>query len=581
MSPDARSDMEGSRAWVAPLLAAGFGLLWYLAVGGGPTLNPTHLDWLGGDFAQHALGWMHFRDAPWGFPLGKTPSLLRPLPMTVALSDSNPWVSLALKPFARWLPRDFQFIGPWLALCFMLQGWLGARLTGLFTPSFLQRFLGGALFVLAPVLLYRTGHDTLCAQWLLTGMLWLNLRPRAGREEAWTSLAWALLLNALASGIHPYLEVMVFALTLSLLATVTWKERHLSRRAAALALAVLSAVPAALFVAFGYVGLGVRSGSAGFGHFSSDLLTLVNPMDYSRVLPGLPTGAGQYEGFGYLGTGVLALAVAAFWQSRGTAPQVREQLRARAPLVVVLLLLALLAHSSVLTVAGATVLSIRKVVAPLLPLLSPFRASGRFIWPLHYAVLTGLVAFTLWRWRQRPAVATGMLLGAVLLQALDTTSLWTRNHFAPVAWPRLAAPEWALVDASYRHLVLVPPYVHLSESPCVRSAFVERDYVSFGDLAYRQGLTTNSGYPARLSEARVTEVCESLLADVARGQLTSDTVYVVDPARLDAFQRLGDAVTCGTVEGFHVCVTRRAGAFPEALSRPAPSPAGTSGDSPR
>ncbi|WP_254614334.1 DUF6311 domain-containing protein [Myxococcus sp. CA056] len=581
MSADLGSGVEGRWTWVAPLLAAVFGLLWYLAVGGGPTLDPTDLDWLGGDFAQHALGWMHFRDAPWGFPLGSTPGLLRPLPMSVAFSDSNPWVSLALKPFAHWLPRDFQFIGPWLALCFMLQGWLGARLTGLFTPSPVQRVLGGALFVLAPVLLYRTGHDTLCAQWLLTGMLWVHLRPRASTRDAWKALGWALLLNTLASGIHPYLEVMVFALTLSLLATVTWREHHLSRRAAALALAGLCLVPAALFVAFGYVGQGVRSGSAGFGYFSSDLLTLVNPMDWSRVLPGLPTGRGQYEGFGYLGTGVLALAAAALWKPQGVGAQARERLRTHAPLVVVLLLLAVLALSSVLTVAGVTVLSLRKAVSPLLPLLSPFRASGRFIWPLHYAVLTGLLALTLWRWRQRPAVATGLLLGAVLLQSLDTAELWTRNHFAVTPWPRLKAPEWALVDASYRHLVLVPPYVHLSETPCLKSAFVERDYVSFGDLAYRQGLTTNSGYPARLSEARVSEVCEALLADVSAGRLSPDTLYIVDPARLESFRRLGDAVTCGTVEGFQVCVAQREGRLREALSRSAPSPTGTSVDTPR
>ena len=564
---------------LAPWVTALLGLLWYLAVGGGPTLDPTNLDWLGGDLSQHTLGWMHFRNAPWGFPLGRTPSLLTPLPMTVGFSDANPWVSLALKPLSPWLPRDFQFIGPWLALCFMLQGWLGARVTGLFTPRLEQRVLGGALFFLAPVLLFRTGHDTLCAQWLLTAMLWLHLRPRDSARDAWVCLGQALGVTVLAAGIHPYLLVMVFALGVALLARLVWRERLLSWRAAAGALAVAGGGAVGLLFLFGYVGLGVSAGSHGFGFFSADVLALVNAMDWSRLVPGLPTQPGQYEGFGYLGTGVLVLVLVALSTPRELGARAKERLREHLPLVVCVLLLTLLAFSSVVSVAGVKVLSLRKVFAPLAPLLGAVRASGRFIWPLHYAVVTGLLALTLARWRRRPALASGVLLGVVLLQALDTRELWTRDHFPSAPWPRLQAPEWALVDASYRHIVLFPTYVHLSESPCVRSGFSERDAVLFADLAYRQRLTTNSGYPARVNEARVTEACQALRSDVEQGRLARDAIYVVDPARRESFRRLGDAVTCGVLDGFQVCVAEREGRFREALARTAPL--GMSVDAPR
>ncbi|MCP3102308.1 DUF6311 domain-containing protein [Myxococcus sp. K15C18031901] len=574
-SPSVPAPSAGLAPWVTALL----GLLWYLAVGGGPTLDPTNLDWLGGDLSQHTLGWMHFRDAPWAFPLGRTPSLLTPLPMTVGFADANPWVSIALKPFSPWLPRDFQFIGPWLALCFMLQGWLGARLTSLFTSRVEQQVLGGALFFLAPVLLFRTGHDTLCAQWLLTAMLWLHLRPRASARDAWRSLAQALVVLVLASGIHPYLSVMVFALGVALLARLAWREQLLSWRAAAGALVVAGGVSGGLFFLLGYVGQGVSAGSHGFGFFSADLLTLVNAMDWSWLVPGLRTQPGQYEGFGYLGTGVLVLVLVALGTPKELGAWGKARLREHLPLVVCVLLLALLAFSSVLSVAGVKVLSLRKLFSPLAPLLGAVRASGRFIWPLHYAVVTGLLALTLARWRQRPALGSGLLLGVVLLQALDTRELWTRNHFTPAPWPRLQAPEWAQVDASYRHVVLFPTYVHLSESRCARSGFSERDSVLFADLAYRRHLTTNSGYPARVSEARVTEVCQTLQTDVEQGRLARDAIYVVDPARMALFRRLGDAVTCGVLDGFQVCVAEREGRFREALARTAP--AGTSVDVPR
>ena len=114
------------------------------------------------------------------------------------------------------LPARFQYIGLWLAACFALQGWFGARLAGLacHRPAF--RALGGALFALAPPLTQQLGHDTLCAQAALLALLWLYLRPHPNVAEARrallgaTALCWALAL------VHPYLAVMSLALTSAL-----------------------------------------------------------------------------------------------------------------------------------------------------------------------------------------------------------------------------------------------------------------------------------------------------------------------------------------------------------------------------
>ncbi|WP_284662616.1 DUF6311 domain-containing protein [Myxococcus sp. SDU36] len=559
------------RLW--PWVGAALGVLWFLAAGGGPALDPTHLDWMGaGDPAQHVLGWLHFRDAPWGFPLGRTPSLMHPHVMTVGFSDANPWVSLLLKPFAHWLPRDFQFIGPWLALCLALQGWMAVKLLGLFTRNPLQRVLGAALFVTAPVLLYRSGHDTLCAQWLLTAMLWLYLRPREDAQAARRALKWTLLINLYAAGTHPYLTVMVFALGVALLFQV-YREGHLSQGTTAGVFAGLGLTVAIPFLAFGYVGQGVSTGASGFGFYSADLLTFINPLGWSRWVPALPVNPGQLEGFGYLGTGALALGVAGVlgWLTGGR-PRSWSQAKPLLPLVVVAFALAVLGFSSTMTAAGRTVLTMRKLMEPAMPMLGAFRASGRFIWPSYYLLLAGVLALVLWRWRHRPRVATGLLLGAVLLQVVDSPDVWSQTRFVGAPWPRLKAPEWERVDASYRFVTLVPPVIHGSLRPCVENTFPQYTYVRFGDLAYRKGLTTNSGYSARLNEPRIAEVCAALLDDVEHGRLAEDTLYVVDAAKLPLFQRLGDRVTCGMVDGFTVCVPTRDSAFREALKRAPPAP---------
>ena len=562
------------RQWerVLPWLGAALGLLWFLVVGGGPTLDPTNLNWVGsGDHAQHVLGWLHFRNAPWGFPLGSMPSLMHPLPMMVGFTDSNPWVALALKPFSRWLPQDFQYIGLWLALCFALQGWMGVKLMELLSPGVPQRLLGAALFVTSPVLLYRLGHDTLCAHWMLLAMIWLHLCPRADARAAWRTVGWALALNVLAAGTHPYLEVMVFTLTVSLLATLAWVEHRLSWRSSGAVLAGVTGTVGAIFVLFGYVGQGITAGASGFGFYSADLLAIINPMGWSHLLPSLPYGPGQYEGFGYLGTGSLALAGVLLlgWPVRWW-PRAKAAAKTQAPLALAVLALSLLAFSSVMTVASREVLTMRNLVKPILPLLAPFRSSGRFIWLLDYALLTSILALVAWRWRQHPRVVTALLLGAVVLQIGDTQDLWDRTRLRGQPWPRLEAPEWASVDPFYRHIVLFPPSIlRFEREPCDKAAFREDTYVRFGDLAYRKGMTTNSVYPARFDEPKVLVVCKALQSDIESGRFAEDTLYVVEKKKWAAFQR--PELTCGVLDGYRVCVAAKRSRFQEALARAAPT----------
>ncbi len=534
-----------------PLLCAALGILWYVAAGGGRTLDPTNLDWLGdGDLGQHVMGWLMFRNEPWQLPLGAVPSLLYPVGGSVAYTDANPWVALLLKPFSPLLPVDFQFIGPWLASCFALQGVLGFKVMETLTPRPLQRVLGAALFIMAPPVLHRMGHDTLCAHWLLLGLLWLHLRPVPDGASARRSVLWAALFNGVAAGVHPYLAAMVFLLTLGLLARLYWVVRQLPRPWLLGAPAVLGAAVVGLFWLFGYIGRPVSLGASGLGFFSADLLAFINSHNLSRWLPALPSGPGQYEGYGYLGAGVLALGAAALVAWRVRAPREPLAWRPVLPLLVVAACFFLFALSPRMTVAGRSFLSMRKLAAPFEPALAPLRSSGRFIWLPHYVMVAGALALTLRTWRSRPAVATGLLFAAVAVQAADTPSIWGHGHFGEAKWPRLRAPQWAAVSAPYRHVALYPTYPDCEG----KVDYPFQHYLAFADLAYRQRLTLNVGSFARVDEKRALAVCVDLKADVKAGRFASNTVYVVHPTGLADFTKPGTGMVCGTLEEQHVCV---------------------------
>lgn len=530
------------------VVGAVFGLAWFFYWGGRHAIDPTNLDWIIGDHSQHLLGWLFFRDDPWTLPLGSISSLMYPVGTTVGFTDANPWVALLLKPLSPWLPADFQFIGPWLALCFALQGMFGARIMEALTSRTRDRVLGTALFVLAPPMLQRVPHDTLTAHWLVLGLIWLHVRQTAPLRN---TLGWAFALNVIAAGVHPYLAMMLVPLTVALLYRLTTGTGQLRPAAACACGAGLLVAIAGIFLLLGYLGSSETLSEGGFGFFSADTLAFFNSMGYSRWLPSFSRGEGQYEGFGFLGSGVLGLALvlAIVFLRHGNRPRVPREMR---PLVLAATLTGVFALSKHVTIAGHLVLTLRSFYDPLAPIVEPMRSSGRFIWPLHYVVLTGILALVVGRNFVRPALASTLLAAAIVVQVGEVEP---RARFADFGWRHMQSPAWEDLSSTYRHLVLYPGYYAIGPPGCQASSLQYPEIVQLSYLAYRKDMTFNSAYVARASMARLEAYCQQLEADVTAGRLAPDAVYVVEPGSIELFTRRSDNVTCGVLDGFNVCVS--------------------------
>ena len=522
--------------------AAAAGFAWYLRIGGGPTLNPRHFQWLmAGDWLQHWLGWLFFRNDPWTFPLGHISSLLYPVGTNIGFTDSNPLLSLMLKPVAGLLPRHFQFIGPWLALCFALQGYMGAALASTVTSRRSHQFLGGCLFALSPVLVARLGHDTLCAHWLILCLLYLGLRecqdPADARRFSWLATAAAVL----SAAIHPYLAAMCWVLAHAVF-TRLWRSRHVTLVRAGTMAAATTAGMVSVFGAIGYLGP-AQMGSPSFGAYSSNLLTLVNPMAFSRLLPSIDVPAEQWEGFGFLGAGGLTLAAVAALVAILRRPATTG--RHAWPVLAGSLLMAAYAVSSVVMVGAREVVRLDWLT----PVVTPFRSSGRFIWPLHYLLLLlGIWGATRAAVRGRQAVATGLLAGAVVLQAadlnVDSSWLgWKGFRPAPISNLRIAAGH-------FRHVELAPMQVF---NACGGEYRVDHVY-RYMHVAYRLDSTYNSGIFARLPARSVVAECRRQDSLIERGELDPETLYVVRTDSLPSFERAGAA--CGQFGEDWLCVSR-------------------------
>jgi hypothetical protein len=368
------------------------------------------------------------------------------------------------------------------------------------------------------------------------------------------------LLLGLSATIHPYLSAMGLVLAVAALLRLRLVDGTLSWGGVALSLGGLVALLLGLFWLFGYVGTSTPAGIEGFGDVSSDLLTLVNPMGWSRVLPTLRTARGQYEGFGYLGLGVLlllALGVGSALVSRlARRSEWTPQWKRAVPLAVGCFLLGVYALSSRVTFTGQPVLDLAGLYAPVMRLVEPFRSSGRFIWPLHYALLTGAIALVLGAWRRLPWVGAGLLALAVGVQVFDLGPARAQERFQPRAWNRLRSPEWDAMKDGYRHLVLFPPQLHDGNGrgcpyPGAGAPFTPM----FAYKAASLGMTFNSAYLARVDPAGAQAYCTALQREAERGEFQPDTVYVVHPAYLTPFVRRPESVVCGVLDGHAVCVS--------------------------
>jgi hypothetical protein len=292
---------------------------------------------------------------------------------------------------------------------------------------------------------------------------------------------------------------------------------------------------------------GASASSGGFGDYSADLLTFFNPDVLSNVRNfGIRTEPGQWEGIGYLGAGGIVAALCA----AGFALRVRPNTPRRVRIVRgACILLGVFALSQIVRFAGMEVLTLRTFYSSFATVASAFRASGRFIWPLHYLILLAGVwgvsrlGTRVWRFGGIAALAA-----VVLMQALDLH--FDRSWLQPKTFRHVPVSAFALAQGTYEHLALAPMQVlNVCGDP------YEEDHVyRFMMLASRLKLTYNSGLFARVDAPPVEKACVALENSINTNTLDSKTIYVVAPGAFDRFKAIGAA--CGRVDGDRICVSR-------------------------
>lgn len=457
------------RNWQYFVVAA-LSVLAFVLIYGYHVINPVYTDWLlgKGDLSQHYIGWQAFKNGDWLFPIGMTDQLSYPGHSSIIFTDSIPVFAVFFKLFRAVLPTEFQYFGLWGILCFVLQGVFAARLIQRFVPNRLYVILTSMLFVIAPVMILRMyAHTALAGQWILLFALDTFF---AGREKPTNRIVarWALL-GALTSAIHIYFVLMCGIILAGFCLEDIIRTKRILK---SLMLLIVYSVSALLVVALlGGLSSGMDTAGGGLGMFSFNLNAFFNPQGWSRLLPDLPTyGDGQYEGFAYLGAGVLTLAaltlVAIVFSRR-----VRAGLRSRSSQVIalcVVFIVAKIAALSPIITLNSNVLLEVPLPRTIENLWGIFRASGRIGWIMVYLIMLGTVVLSYRFINRRSAVFVAALV--LCLQFFDIQQPLLQRHeefsqkvvfqseLSDVAfWNDVAQQE------NIRHVVLVQRFAQFSE----------------------------------------------------------------------------------------------------------------------
>ena len=513
-------------------LIIAFALLLHITAFGWQSLDPASTAWLLRDEpAQHYLGWYFFRHEPWHWPLGRIEGFGLPAGSSVAMTDAIPLLAIPFKLLSPLLPEHFQYFGLWMLACFMLNGYFGLRLMARLSEHASLRFLGALFFVLSPVLLFRAhGHEALMAQWMI-------LAACERYYSGWKGRYW-LLLCAIAALCHPYLLFMVLALYAAALLDAARSGsvplRWLGAHVAFCALFVLGLLWTAGYLLDGPVD------RSGYGYFSMNLLALFDPQFFnaSRFFSQhafSPDFApyGQYEGFLYLGAGMLLLlAVGTGACLAGSKPaRVLHWLRRDWPLYAAALTLWLLALSTKVMLGSWHLFTV-PVPAAVEQVLSTFRASGRFGWPLFYLLNLYALALVVRYLPRRGAQC--VLLAALALQLLDQYPKY--QEFRTLFQARAAtvntlpSPRWGELARHAERLVLLPPHPAM-----------ENIYIPFAHFAARHRLATNAARLARTLPGDEAAYGATSLRRLTVGERDPATIYVL-------FERAGLAALPAAVQ---------------------------------
>ena len=194
----------------------------------------------------------------------------------------------------------------------MLQGLFAGRIIRHKTESKLITVVASTLFLFTPVMIWRMyAHTALAGQWIIIYALDIVLNPDKyqSKKKIYTTIA---AMGFLSASIHLYFVLMNGIVLTGYIIIDFLSQKKFKRSLFSLATYLVS-IASAVYIFGGFNMNGISAYEGGLGYFSFNLNNFVNPQGWSKIFKDLALCGGQYEGFAYLGAGIILLTFLAIY----------------------------------------------------------------------------------------------------------------------------------------------------------------------------------------------------------------------------------------------------------------------------
>jgi len=506
---------------------------------------PTNVEWLlqASDWPQHQLGWEFFRRTPWNWPLGEFSNLLYPVDTNIGFTDSIPLLAISFKLFNLVLPDFFQYIGLWLFLNLVLQGYLAFLIFRKLKLPTNYAIIAGIFLQLTPALIARFNHPALTAHWLILLTIYNYLSFEGKKKDIYLNFL-SIILSSL---IHPYLAIMIIPLSLANL----WRFQSWPK---IIILTIIGLVtPIILWAGIGYFVDYSIGDPQNLGYYSTSLQSFFNPeyaiwdnhlKDASLWLDSREIRyPSQYEGFAYLGLGVLSgiiltiviLLIKALINTKEsllTIKTVSESLLKERKIVFIICII-LISLYSIMHKDNVTYLE-QYTYIPIIDMFleksGVIRANGRFIWPLMYIVII-ITLYSIQKIFNKHTLYILTILA--LIQIIDITPLIKERLFRDQEFVSIKSESsifWQNTIKDYKEVNIYPGGQ--------RSYNKADDYIIFAFWAAQNNIPINAGYLSRYDIEISRKFNLELEQNLNNYNLDKNTLYITTKDYQPLFQNI-------------------------------------------
>lgn len=462
--------------------------IFFLLMGGWTTLNPRNYQWIAGDNTAGYIAQLFYLSDSWRFPLASNPKF--GLDLSTSLIYSGPPLPIVVLQKLFNIDASLQFIGFWLLLMIILQIFFGILIARELHYASVASRLAGLLFV-TPFFLYRFQvHFWLTAHFLLLWSLWITMRSLSKNKLYTLEIS---IFVFIAYSVNTYILVMSLIILSYPTILIIFKSRTLSLSIIKHSLFILQSLIACYLLFDFRVQKGtfsenfIMNFTGEYTHYPANLLALFNPeVGYARncnmghcifgegPIPShyiknfsilnydLGGVQGNFEGFLYLGLGIIFLLLIAIYPLLSLNNR-KLFLKNLSKYRLLLAYVALISSYAITYKISVGSYQLNPGDPKLVRwALSTFRASGRFMWIVAYFLII-LSLFLLSR-RVKKSYMPYLLSVAILIQTIDLYpaminrySAYKRSNLSSIFVSQDLSDKFGLISQGKDTLIMFPP----------------------------------------------------------------------------------------------------------------------------